>query len=64
MLPQFKISEFDAIATEINGMSLALNTAQTNNQALARHTMQIQETERQNMSRELHDEMGAIINGN
>ena len=61
VLPQFKISEFDAIATEINGMSLALNTAQTNNQALARHTMQIQETERQNMSRELHDEMGQSL---
>lgn len=61
VLPHFKIKEFDAIAIEINGMSLALKTAQTNNQALARHTMQIQETERQNMSRELHDEMGQSL---
>ena len=61
VLPHFKISEFDAIAKEINGMSLALRTAQKNNQALARHTMQIQETERQNMSRELHDEMGQSL---
>lgn len=61
VLPNFKIREFDAIAREINGMSLALKTAQTNNQALARHTMQIQETERQNMSRELHDEMGQSL---
>ncbi len=61
VLPHFKISELDAIATEINGMSLALKTAQQNNQALARHTMQIQETERQNMSRELHDEMGQSL---
>lgn len=61
VLPRFKISEFDAIAKEINGMSLALKTAQQNNQALARHTMQIQETERQNMSRELHDEMGQSL---
>jgi two-component system sensor histidine kinase UhpB len=61
VLPRFKISEFDAIATEINSMSLALKAAQTNNQALARHTMQIQETERQNMSRELHDEMGQSL---
>lgn len=61
VLPQFKISEFDAIALEINGMSLALKAAQEKNQALARHTMQIQETERQNMSRELHDEMGQSL---
>ncbi|MBL4764103.1 MAG: sensor histidine kinase [Colwellia sp.] len=61
VLPHFKISEFDAIAREINDMSLALKTAQQNNQALARHTMQIQETERQNMSRELHDEMGQSL---
>jgi two-component system sensor histidine kinase UhpB len=61
VLPRFKISEFDAIAIKINDMSLALKTAQQNNQALARHTMQIQETERQNMSRELHDEMGQSL---
>jgi len=61
VLPRFKISEFDAIAIEINGMSRALKAAQINNQALARHTMQIQEKERQNMSRELHDEMGQSL---
>lgn len=61
VLPRFKISEFDAIAREINDMSLALKTAQQNNQALACHTMKIQETERQNMSRELHDEMGQSL---
>lgn len=60
-LPSFKISEFDAISTEINKMSLALKTAQQNNQALARHTMHIQEEERRTMSRELHDEMGQSL---
>ena len=60
-LPHFKISEFDAIAHEINEMSLALKSAQESNQALARHTMQIQESERQNLSRELHDEMGQSL---
>ncbi|MDO6507889.1 sensor histidine kinase [Colwellia sp. 4_MG-2023] len=61
VLPHFKISEFDAIALEINGMSSALKTAQEKNQALARHSMQIQEAERQNLSRELHDEMGQSL---
>lgn len=61
VLPDFKISEFDAIAKEINDMSLALRTAQESNQALARHTMKIQENERQTLSRELHDEMGQSL---
>lgn len=61
VLPPFKISEFNAIAVEINGMSNALNTARKNYQALALRTMQIQETERKDMSRELHDEMGQSL---
>ncbi len=60
-IPPSNISEFDAIATEVNEMSQALKTAQQNNQALARHTMHIQETERKTMSRELHDEMGQSL---
>lgn len=60
-LPQFNISEFDAISTEVSRLSLALNAERKNNQALARHSMQIQEQERRNMSRELHDEMGQSL---
>jgi two-component system sensor histidine kinase UhpB len=60
-IPKSNISEFDMIAVEINEMSRALKIAQENNQALARHTMNIQETERKTMSRELHDEMGQSL---
>jgi two-component system sensor histidine kinase UhpB len=60
-IPPSNISEFDAIATEVNEMSHALKIAQENNQALARHTMHIQESERKTMSRELHDEMGQSL---
>jgi two-component system sensor histidine kinase UhpB len=60
-IPKSNISEFDMIAVEINDMSRALKMAQENNQALARHTMNIQEAERQTMSRELHDEMGQSL---
>lgn len=60
-LPQFKIQEFEAIALEVDAMSLALKTAEESNQTLARHTMHIQETERQTMSHALHDEMAQSL---
>jgi two-component system, NarL family, sensor histidine kinase UhpB len=61
VLPSSKISEFNAISAEINAMSAALKIAEESNQALTLHTIQIQEIERQTMSRELHDEMGQSL---
>jgi two-component system sensor histidine kinase UhpB len=55
------ISEFDAIEKQIDELADVLSKAQQNNQALTRHTMKIQESERQNLSRELHDEMGQSL---
>ncbi len=60
-LPSLKISEFNAIAAEINNLSEALNHARQNNQSLARHSLHIQESERRHLSRELHDEMGQSL---
>ncbi|WP_461481365.1 sensor histidine kinase [Porticoccus sp.] len=60
-LPSIKISEFDAIASEVNNLSEALHYARQNNQSLARHTLHIQENERRHLSRELHDEMGQSL---
>ena len=60
-ITQSEIGEFDDIAMQINKMSLALKTAQESNQALARHSLHIQEVERKTMSRELHDEMGQSL---
>jgi two-component system sensor histidine kinase UhpB len=60
-LPRFHISEFDAIGEQINHLSSSLAEAHANNQALARHTLKIQEKERQTLSQELHDEMGQSL---
>lgn len=61
VLPTSNIREFDAIASEVNSLSHILADTRNKNRALARHTMQIQEQERQTMSRELHDEMGQSL---
>jgi two-component system sensor histidine kinase UhpB len=60
-LPDFSIQEYDSIAKAINHMTDKLNATQRENRALARHTLAIQEDERQRLSQELHDELGQSL---
>jgi two-component system sensor histidine kinase UhpB len=60
-LPDFSIQEYDSIAKAINHMTDKLNASQQENRALAQHTLEIQEDERQRLSQELHDELGQSL---
>ncbi|MDD5462846.1 MAG: histidine kinase [Methylococcales bacterium] len=60
-LPNFSIQEYDSIAKAINHMTGELNKSQQENRALAQHSLEIQEDERQRLSQELHDEMGQSL---
>ncbi|TAK60076.1 histidine kinase [Methylobacter sp.] len=60
-LPDFSIQEYDSIAKAINHMTDKLNASQLENRALAQHTLEIQEDERQRLSQELHDELGQSL---
>lgn len=60
-LPDFSIQEYDCIAKAINHMTDKLNASQLENRALAQHTLEIQEDERQRLSQELHDELGQSL---
>lgn len=60
-LPDFSIQEYDSIAKAINHMTGELSASQQENRALAQHTLEIQEDERQRLSQELHDELGQSL---
>lgn len=60
-LPDFSIQEYDLIAKAINHLTDKLNASQQENRALTQYSLAIQEDERQNLSQELHDELGQSL---
>lgn len=60
-LPAYNINEFDLIAKSVNKLTLSLKETRRSNKELIRHSLQIQEQERETMAKELHDEMGQSI---
>lgn len=60
-LPRFSLPEFDGIAAQFNHMAAALDAAQHENRRLREHSLRIQEDERHNIARELHDELGQSL---
>lgn len=60
-LPAFRLKEFSAIAGAIERMSAELSQTRAEREALARRVIEIQERERREIARELHDEFGQSL---
>lgn len=60
-LPEFKIREYKHIASAINHMTDELSEAEQEYSALSKHSLNIQEKERQFLAQELHDELGQSL---
>jgi two-component system sensor histidine kinase UhpB len=55
------LPELQTIAEKLNQLTTVLRSSKTENERLTRLSLQIQEEERRNLARELHDEMGQAI---
>ena len=60
-LPNFRLPELDRISQQFNHMTQVLSETKVRNQLLTKRSLEIQEEERQNLSQELHDELGQTI---
>jgi two-component system, NarL family, sensor histidine kinase UhpB len=60
-LPHFGLPEMSRISIGFNHMAETLERSIAENQRLTRRLLQTQETERQNLARELHDEIGQCV---
>ncbi len=60
-LPEFCIREYASIAKAVNHMAEELSKAQQENRSLTKHSLDIQEEERQRLAQELHDELGQSL---
>lgn len=60
-LPHFEPLEFDRISAAFNRMASKLEKSRDDNQALTRHSLQLQEEERRYLAQELHDEFGQSL---
>jgi two-component system sensor histidine kinase UhpB len=60
-LPPFELREFCRIAASIDHLADALACARANERRLARCVLELQESERRELARELHDEFGQSL---
>ncbi|MCH8503465.1 MAG: histidine kinase [Ectothiorhodospiraceae bacterium] len=60
-IPLTGAPDFDCVAGQFNRLSTALQASQSRNRKLNRKLLDVQEEERRNLARELHDELGQCM---